>query len=99
MDGEAVVAVPEPVVLVEPAAPAGLLVVGRGPVVQPEPTVVSRDPVVPEASTVARPDPPVAGAAVPPAGWVVPRWQVPWRDLVGLGQQASTVLEELGQRV
>ncbi len=93
MDGEAVVAVPGPVV------PAGLLVAGRGPVVAPGPTVVSRDPVAPVASTVARPDPLVVGAAVLPAGWVVPRWLVPWRDLVGLGQQASTVLEALGQRV
>ncbi len=109
MDGEAVV-VPEPVVLVEAAAPAGLLVAGRGPVVAPGPTVVSRDPVVPEASTGARPDPPVAGAAVPLAAWVVPPWLVPSDDLVVLEQQVSTalvvleplaltVLEGLAQRV
>ncbi|MCP9900928.1 hypothetical protein KBZ12_06290 [Cyanobium sp. Cruz CV13-4-11] len=75
VDGEAVVAVPGPVVA------------GRGPVVAPGPSVVSRDPVVPVASTVARPDPLVVGAAVLPAGWVVPRWLGPWRDLVGLGQR------------
>jgi hypothetical protein len=87
VDGVAVVAAPGPVVLVEAPAPAGLLVAGRGPVVPPGPTVVSRDPVAPVASTVARPDPPVVGAAVLPAGWVVPRWLGPWRDLVGLEQR------------
>lgn len=74
-------------------------VVGRALVVRPGPTVASRDPAAPVVSTVARPDPPVAGAAVPPAGWAVLRWLVPWHDLVGLEQQASTGLQGLGQRV
>ncbi len=90
-----VVVVPGPVELVEAAAPAGLQVVGRGPVVAPGPTAVFRDPVAPEASTAARPDQLAAGAVVPPAGWVVPHWIVPWRDPLpdpaGLAPSAPTV--------
>lgn len=80
-------------------APAGLLVAGRGPVVAPGPTAGSRDPAVPVVSTAVRPDRLVVGAAVLPVGWVVPRWQVPWRDPVGLEPLALTVLEGLAQRV
>jgi hypothetical protein len=98
-DGEVVVAVPEPVELVEVVAPAGLPVAGRGPVVAPGLTVGSRDQAVPQASTVAQPDRLAVGAAVLPVGWVVPLWQVQWRDLVVLEPLALTVLEGLAQRV
>ena len=101
--GAAVVVAAGPLELAEPQ-------VGHALAVRPGPTVVSRVPAAPVVSTAVRPDPPVAGAAVPPAGWVVPHWLVPWHDLVGLEQQASialgaleplasTVLEGLGHRV
>lgn len=80
------VAVPGPGGLAS-VAPAGLLVVAHALAVRPGPTVVFRDPAAPEASTAARTDRPVAGAAVPPAGWDVPPWLVPWRDLEGLEQR------------
>jgi hypothetical protein len=80
-------------------APEGLPVAGHGPVVLPGLTVVSRDPAVPAASTVAPPDRLVAGVAVPLAAWVVPPWQAPSDDLEVLEPLASTVREELAQRV
>lgn len=107
---------PAPVVAAGPLELAELVVelpeprVAHAQAVRPGPTVVSRDPAAPVVSTAVRPDQPVAGAAVPPAGWVVPHWLGPWRDRVGLEQQASialvaleplasTVQEGLGQRV
>ncbi len=86
-----VAAVAEPLELAEPVVALAEPPVGRALAVRPGPTVVSRDPVAPEASTAARPDQLVAGAAVPPAGWVVLPWIVPSPVLAALEHQESTV--------